>query len=139
MALTSYISGALFAAAWWLFVDGWVVYSKDNSGAGFDFVMWLPGLLGTLGFVMINMTTPSDLSNSSAVDFDRNPNTTKICFFFSVLVAFISIIAAIWILADKSMGKGWPGIALILQSILLLGSGLAFWFGRGPKKDEFGF
>jgi|UniRef100_A0A7S4FR13 hypothetical protein len=137
MGAPSYLAGALFAVGWWFFVDGWVSFGKEHEGK-YKFVMWLPGLLGTFAFLMVNMTKPSELNQTSMFD-ETNANNVKIWFFFSILVSFASIIAAIWITvaSEDLKEQQYSGVTLILQSISLLISSLVFWFGRGLKKDEF--
>eukprot|EP00667_Euglena_gracilis_P022970 EG_transcript_25769 len=133
MGAPSYLSGALFASAWWLFVDGWVTFEGK-----YTFMMWLPGMLGTFAFIMVNMTKPGELNQTNIFD-ESNANSIKVWFFFSILVSFASIIAAIWITvaADSLRDKQYSGVTLILQSISLLMSSLVFWFGRGIQRDEF--
>eukprot|EP00906_Rhabdomonas_costata_P026688 RCo038013 len=132
LGVHSYVSGALFAIAWWIFVDG-----KVTSSVKYEFVMWLPGLLGTLGFVMINMTKPSDFNSESSVFSQDTSVNAKVWFFFSILVSFVSIIAGIWIQVDKDDGSGnqWAGVSLIFQTMFLLLSSLTFWFGRAEPSD----
>eukprot|EP01012_Entosiphon_sulcatum_P034443 TRINITY_DN4368_c0_g1_i1.p2 TRINITY_DN4368_c0_g1~~TRINITY_DN4368_c0_g1_i1.p2 ORF type:complete len:137 (+),score=20.51 TRINITY_DN4368_c0_g1_i1:840-1250(+) len=132
MGLTSAISGSLFAASWWVFIDG-IVQAEPGT---YDFVLWMPGLLGTLGFLMVNATSPSDFTAGNTFD-ETNVDRTKVWFFFSVLIAFLSIISAIWIMLDKESVKDtYSGTTVVMQGVLLLSSALVLWFGRAPKTDD---
>jgi len=104
-------SGALFAAGWWLFVDG-----RVHFGGGYPFAMWLPGLLGTLAFCMP--------SGSGWSGFEERPDPG--CVFCKVLVSFASITAVIWVTVatGRLRGKEWSQATVILQTLALLISSL---------------
>eukprot|EP01012_Entosiphon_sulcatum_P049668 TRINITY_DN6832_c0_g1_i1.p1 TRINITY_DN6832_c0_g1~~TRINITY_DN6832_c0_g1_i1.p1 ORF type:complete len:143 (+),score=30.16 TRINITY_DN6832_c0_g1_i1:33-431(+) len=131
MGALSYLSGAVFATAWWFFIDGAAI-KHDGS---YDFVMWLPGLFGTLSFILINFTKPSDLNQDDPLN-EGSGNRAKIGFFVSLLVGFTAIIVAVWVMVDKTDMKGtFSGTSLIVQSVLLLVAGVIFWVGRNEKTE----
>eukprot|EP01006_Ploeotia_vitrea_P011781 TRINITY_DN31293_c0_g1_i1.p1 TRINITY_DN31293_c0_g1~~TRINITY_DN31293_c0_g1_i1.p1 ORF type:complete len:141 (-),score=2.29 TRINITY_DN31293_c0_g1_i1:139-561(-) len=140
MAIFAYVSGALFAAAWWVFIDGTV-----SSGVKYDFVMWLPGIIGTAGFFMINSTKPAQLTGGDGgfLGEGGGSNKFRVWFFLSVLVSFLAVIAAVWIKLDYGKVKNdwsqhpWTGTSLIIQSAILIISAFCFWGARYRPSDDF--
>eukprot|EP00755_Sulcionema_specki_P021865 Sspe_Gene.75131::Locus_46948_Transcript_1_1_Confidence_1.000_Length_638::g.75131::m.75131 len=137
----SLLSGVLFGAAWLFFVDGYVIGRQD--GNEYEGREWAPGLVGFVAFFMTNLITPQHLQTGSGLDLEENQvNMNKAWFFFSVLVSFTSVILSIWMMIENFSGgsgkKGYPGIALLLQTLLLMMSSAVFFWARGQKKDDWG-
>eukprot|EP01061_Rhynchopus_euleeides_P000861 TRINITY_DN10607_c0_g1_i4.p2 TRINITY_DN10607_c0_g1~~TRINITY_DN10607_c0_g1_i4.p2 ORF type:complete len:153 (+),score=48.84 TRINITY_DN10607_c0_g1_i4:162-620(+) len=136
-------SGALFAAGWWWFVDG-LVSANQHDGTDFGFQMWLPGIFATLGMIGVNMTNPSDLREDGLGD-DPDVQKAKVFFFFSGLFLFASLVAAVWIcIADFGSQSAertttYPGVAIIMQAVIITISTVLMWVGRGMKGESYGF
>eukprot|EP01065_Artemidia_motanka_P036451 TRINITY_DN44377_c0_g1_i1.p1 TRINITY_DN44377_c0_g1~~TRINITY_DN44377_c0_g1_i1.p1 ORF type:complete len:190 (+),score=64.76 TRINITY_DN44377_c0_g1_i1:65-571(+) len=153
-------SGLLFSVAWLLFVDGFVIARQESDkyaglDVGYSFKHWTPGLVGSIGFVMMNMVTPQMLMSNHEFDDDAVVKA-KVWFFFSVLICFTGLILSIWLMivllgqdAYADLGTGqthspaaekqtceWCGVALFLQAILLLISSFLFFSARGKKQSD---
>ena len=151
------LSGFIFAGGWVLWVDGYVIANrsnpvmphtttpsplmtptpKDDLYVSYKFKDWTPGLVGMLAFVLMNMMAPKDLSNEDSMLDERDLTLNRAWFFFSVIIMFVSLtLAIIFHLNPYSHKNGYPsypGIAMLLQSILIGVSSFIFFFARGKK------
>ena len=63
----------------------------------------------------------------------------KCCLFTAVIFNFASLVGAMWILIgiytkkDHVANSAWPGVAIVLQVLLLILSGVALRFGRAES------
>eukprot|EP01013_Petalomonas_cantuscygni_P015477 TRINITY_DN3198_c0_g1_i1.p2 TRINITY_DN3198_c0_g1~~TRINITY_DN3198_c0_g1_i1.p2 ORF type:complete len:136 (+),score=18.98 TRINITY_DN3198_c0_g1_i1:193-600(+) len=128
----SLLSGLLFSSAWWLFADGIAV-----ADIKIKFVDWVPGIITTLAFFFIQFANPNDMRTESLFDESR-AKRAKLVFFSALFVAFGGVIAAVWILVDRFQDKNdtYPGIAILIQSFLIVLSSILLWLGRTDRNDD---
>eukprot|EP00762_Andalucia_godoyi_P001547 ANDGO_00268.mRNA.1 Transmembrane protein 50 homolog len=140
MGISSYIAGASFAVAWLLFIDGYI-YSQDNSSAKIvPGAYVLPGIFGSIGLLMLNVLDYNALKTDS-LSSSSNPALAKGWLFFALLTSMASFVAAIWIAVDRwlqsNSGDQWPGIAIVLQNIIIFLTAVVWWWVRSmPKMKE---
>ena len=93
--------------------------------------MWLPGILGTLGVVMINCFNYSAYTNTGDGQAAACNNAWL---FFSYLIMFGCIIASVWVMVEYWLHdlsfNTWPGIAGVIQTSCLTVSATVFFIGR---------
>lgn len=102
--------------------------------------MWyyaIPAILCTITNVLMNLVTSAQLSSRGGV-FDEGSSTkVRIWFFFTVAASLCCICGAMWIII-ANYGSGtlnpWPGIALMLQTIIVTIAGFLFFFARGKSQ-----
>eukprot|EP01132_Coremiostelium_polycephalum_P009303 gene9303-11404_t len=126
------ISGILFGAAWFIWIDGHVYENSRNNddpdfkGPGIQWVYYLPGVFATLALVMSNIVKLDSLYSSSFLSEETTSKKIKIWLFISFAINFGCIAGAIWIMAavfmpphNTNSAAQWPGIALTLQNLLI--------------------
>src|SRR4051812_8909341 len=100
MGVSHAVSGAIFAIAWFIFFDGFVT-AKDTGEAKYQFVMWLPGLLGLLSMFVIMFVDAAALRDEGGGVFDSGDAPRhKSLFFFGTLLALAGLSIAIWKMSD---------------------------------------
>lgn len=117
-AIVGFFSGVLFVLAWVVFIDGQVV-SHDK----FPPNHLIPTLFATLAAIMVNMVSINYINNK-----------VKVWLFVWFTVHCVCIGVTSYILAtDYSPEDNYAGIALFLQTIIMLLAGILFFIGR--KKE----
>ena len=74
-------------------------------------------------------------------------NGVKVWLFTGFVLGFSALIASIWLMVSeftqdvdpKQDSDSWPGIALLLQNVLILMSSLLYKFGRTDEATFGGF
>eukprot|EP01114_Cavostelium_apophysatum_P001852 TRINITY_DN11631_c0_g1_i1.p1 TRINITY_DN11631_c0_g1~~TRINITY_DN11631_c0_g1_i1.p1 ORF type:complete len:103 (-),score=8.28 TRINITY_DN11631_c0_g1_i1:231-539(-) len=94
--IMSYVAGALFAIAWWLWIDATVFTNCDCPRGDPDIVKvewyhYMPGVVSTVALVMINVVSWNDL-NGGAMFGESVSARARVWLFFSFLVAFGGLI-----------------------------------------------
>lgn len=132
------ISGALFGAGWWFWVDA-VVCSQHKV----PFDRCIPGIIATVALLMMNLVRRDELQDYDPFD-DGGLCRTRFWLFLSYIVSFGSLIGAVWVLAQhytlnpEMKGEVWPGVAGIFQVTCILASGLVFFVSRTPADGAYG-
>lgn len=124
-------AGALFAIAFFILADGCV--SAKRSTMSYNFLMWLPAIIGLSGsFVLLFIRPRSLLSPDEYEEYDDSIARTKILFFLASLLFFASICVAIWKMIDpySNSGADWPGVAILLNALLLVLMNIVLFFAR---------
>ncbi|CEP02404.1 Transmembrane protein 50A [Plasmodiophora brassicae] len=125
-------AGALCGLAWWLFIDG-ASYAA-RIGAPILWYYTLPGILVTFAaIIMIGIDWESLRGNVFG-----GPEVSQARFWFLVSVAIFtgSLVFAVVILVNKYSGPdnanvdSWPGVSILLQTILIYASSITFAAGR---------
>eukprot|EP01059_Diplonema_ambulator_P018217 TRINITY_DN30428_c0_g1_i1.p1 TRINITY_DN30428_c0_g1~~TRINITY_DN30428_c0_g1_i1.p1 ORF type:complete len:152 (+),score=35.63 TRINITY_DN30428_c0_g1_i1:52-507(+) len=135
----SVTAGGLFAVGWWWFVDG--VLIAKHEGTHFGFEMTIPGILVTLGLICVNMLRPEDIRDDGMGDMS-DVNKAKTFFFIAWMLIFGGLIAAIWICiadfgnASTTRTTTYPGVAIIMQTIVITLAAVIFWMGRGTRNSD---
>ena len=80
---------------------------------------------------------PSQLTDDGFSE--GNANKVRVWVFFFIAGTFMNIGGAIWVTAahfgDSSLTTPYPGIGLIVQTVLMFLSGTLFFLGRGQKSS----
>ena len=126
------------------------------------FVHYLPGIFGSIALVMINVVSWQDLGGLSwGWSEGGRQKMVRAWFFVSLVVAFGSVIASLWMAiehwfnvnepnpgpepAPTSISTSydapgvhykWPGVALILQNVLIFVSALLYRFSKPVEEGE---
>uniref|UniRef100_A0ACD5ZEW2 Uncharacterized protein n=1 Tax=Avena sativa TaxID=4498 RepID=A0ACD5ZEW2_AVESA len=120
------VSGAVFGAAWWFWVDAVVC-----SAAAVPFLHYLPGLFATFAALMFNCVKREDINDNYYSPYDDSEWRLKLWLFISYVVSFVSLAAAVGFLVQDALTdtgpSTWTGIAGVLQTVFLLISGLIYW------------
>lgn len=118
-----------FFSGWWIIIDVGARYTaKDFYGA-----YYILGIFGTISFIIVNSISNSQLREDGFDSF--NPRAAKGCLLLGFILGFSALTGSVWILisdyaaSDKDIVK-YPGVALLIQNILIFLSSLTFKFGR---------
>ncbi|KAJ3074952.1 hypothetical protein HDU98_009727 [Podochytrium sp. JEL0797] len=142
-----YVSGFLFAMAWWLFIDGLVFASTHNSDEmpAAKFEDWVPGILSTLSLIIVNLI---DKDSLGADDFSYSGDNVackaRACAFIGITMAMGALGGSFAILALKYLIPGlggediYLGVMIALQNILIFVGSMTLWFGRNSGQDGYG-
>ncbi|CAL0319378.1 unnamed protein product [Lupinus luteus] len=117
------VSGAVFGAAWWIWLDA-VVCSSTTV----PFLHYLPGIFASLAALMFNCVRKEDIDYSP---YDEGEWRLKLWLFIAYVVSFVSLAGSAGLLIQDSLDKSapsvWTGVAGILQCVFVLISGLVYW------------
>lgn len=114
-ALIGFFSGVLFVFAWIIFVDGQIT-SHDK----FPPTHLIPTLISTFATIMVNLVSINHINNK-----------VKVWLFIWFVVQCVCIGVSSFILAtDYSPEDNYAGIALFLQTVIMMFAGLLFFVGR---------
>eukprot|EP00455_Lapot_gusevi_P016203 TRINITY_DN1829_c0_g1_i3.p1 TRINITY_DN1829_c0_g1~~TRINITY_DN1829_c0_g1_i3.p1 ORF type:complete len:138 (-),score=20.73 TRINITY_DN1829_c0_g1_i3:72-485(-) len=132
----------IYSAGWWIFADafGYARYTDDPQPILFSFC--IPGLVGTLSLIMLNIIDWSKVSDSGMGMGGDNIGARAKCFLFtSMMLGFSAIFAAIWILADvyasshSKAKSSYPGVAILLSNLCIFLSSVVLRAGRGSSSS----
>jgi len=145
--IMSYLSGVIFSISWWLWIDANAYHNKIHDIVGINFGYWVPGIVATLALLMINAVSWTDLQGFGFGSLDDDvQKRARLWLFFSFTLSFGCVIAAVWIAIvhwfKRKPDAGeiftvWPGVALILQNILILFSAILYRFSKWPEDDAY--
>lgn len=129
-SLASIISGFLFAVGWWVAIDAGVLDAHKYNNA-----YWACGVFGSLGLVMVNAVSNSQLRGDAYVPGALGTGGTRVWMVFGFLCTFGAMIGASWILFGeyvymKTENPFYPGIAFFMQNLFIFISTILFKFGR---------
>lgn len=136
------VSGLIFGVAWWIMIDAQVISSLRKEQPPIIGWYWVPGILSTLGFIMMNIVDLSSM-NPYSWWYDENVSgKVRAWLFFAFIIHFSNIGGAMYIMIDRflpphNLGDPWPGIAICLQNFLLFFAGLLMlWVGTERAKGD---
>jgi hypothetical protein len=143
--VVGYLSGALFALGWWIFIDA-VVFAKTRDPplpVPISFEDWLPGILSTLALIMVNLVDKAAL-NATEYTHDGSRIAVKARFFafLGVAIALGALGGALAILSLKYALPGYKGvetfvgIGIVAQTFLIFAGSMLMWFGRNAAEPE---
>ena len=147
MTLLHISSGAAFAIAWFIFIDGAVMASRGGADTTYRFVEYLPGILNLAAMVLLGFVNPAafqqgggetDFMMGGGGDDQRQHMAARSVFFMAVCVSLAGFSIAVWMLSTRysTAADSWPGIALTLQCCGLMGSGGLPLAARSANKRE---
>lgn len=108
------IAGASYSTAWWLFADGALHASKP-----FGFTEWLPCIVGTLAFILMQFCNPNRMRETSMMD-DGAIMASKIIFFVSLLVGFLAICIGIILMLLRGDGDPWSYATIVIAPFCMV-------------------
>jgi len=143
--VVGYLSGALFALGWWIFIDA-VVFATTRDPplpVAIQFEDWVPGILSTLALIMVNLVDKAAL-NATEYTHDGTRVAAKARFFafLGVAIALGALGGAMAIMSLKYALPGYKGvetfvgIAIVLQSVFIFAGSMTMWFGRNAAEPE---
>ncbi|PKU74709.1 hypothetical protein MA16_Dca004900 [Dendrobium catenatum] len=113
------VSGAVFAAGWWFWVDAVVC-----SAVKVSFLHYLPGIFASLSAVMFNSVRKEDISYDYYSPYGDSEWRLKLWLFVAYVVSFASLAAGVGLLVQDALtDKGpsaWTGVAGVLQCVFVL-------------------
>lgn len=127
------VSGALFGAAWWIWVDAVVC-----NVSPVPFLHYLPGLVASLAALMFNAVHRDELHDYSPYDEGAGCRS-RTWLFLAYVLAFASLAASAGTLisdASTPNTSSWPGAAGVFQCALIIGSGLIYWLSRASESSS---
>ncbi|KAK7198178.1 hypothetical protein NESM_000774500 [Novymonas esmeraldas] len=130
-SVTIVFAGVLFGSAMLVFADGAVMAS--TAQLPYNFLMWLPTLVALLGSFVLLLVKPAHILNAdSDADDDDGVKKEKSLFFLATLLLFASICLSVWKTVDPygNEGVAWPGVALLVHTLLLLLMNCTLFFAR---------
>ncbi|KAF1871263.1 hypothetical protein Lal_00020055 [Lupinus albus] len=120
------VSGAVFGAAWWIWLDA-VVCSSTTV----PFLHYLPGIFASLAALMFNCVRKEDIDYSP---YDEGEWRLKLWLFIAYVVSFVSLAGSAGLLIQDSLDKSspsvWTGVAGVLQCVFVLWTGLLDFSSR---------
>ena len=137
--IVSAVCGLLFAAAWWIFIDGSAYRDYKGFGAG-PFVFYIGGILATIGLFLLNNLSKELFQKDGWGD--DVAIWEKILIVVSVMFHLAALIACIWIYAVRKQdhspwAKQWQGISSIIQTCLIIATSLIWRFAwKDPDSYE---
>ncbi|KAI8819337.1 uncharacterized protein EV422DRAFT_534387 [Fimicolochytrium jonesii] len=150
IAFVGYLSGGLFAVAWWTFIDG-LTYARTRPeplpvSTGVE--DWIPGILSTLALIIVNLIDREMLNSEGDGSFGGPNIATRArgCAFVGVSIALGSLGGGFavtflkYILQHHTSGdEAYLGYCITLQNILIFASSMILWFGRNSGNDSQAF
>lgn len=137
------ITGFIFAVAWWVFIDACAFRDKHAGGAG-PFVLYLPGILATLGLFVLNNIRNALFENGDAWGAEETAVWEKILIVVAIMLHLAAIICAGWVFgAWNKKGKfdleiagitpsrplWYQGVAMIVQAVGIVAASCLWRFG----------
>lgn len=131
------LAGATSSCAMFLFFDG--MLSAKASGYKYNFLMWIPQLLSFCGIFLMTFVDSNLIMAQSSDDVDeKDEMKAKSLFFFGAVFLVGSLFAAMLRLSDM-IGENrdpWPGVSLVLQSLLFIGCTALIFGIKNSTEDE---
>ena len=133
-SIGSCVAGLLFGTAWLLWIDG-VAFAAAEYGEAVNGAYWVPGILQTIGLLMVNLINWSLLTDDSMMDDGGVAGKVKAWVFVSFVFCFSGLIGSVWILVQEMQHPSWEAgggavdtaVRCLLQNLFLFGSE-----ARGP-------
>lgn len=129
------IAGALFAAAWSIFIDAVIVANQDpDPYYHTTFVAWVPGLLALVGFAVSALTTAETMSLRSMHDQYLTAVVTTVGWAASFAASCMAVLLLVLRYGPHSSKEpGFVGVAMVTQTNLLALSAILLWARRAPS------
>lgn len=124
----------------WVYADA-AVYSASKQSP-FALRYALPGLVATLGVVLLGLAGRTEDDSLAYYDDDGAGCRGRCALFVAYVISFGSIFgAATMLLVDRQRGAGdlWAATAATVQTTVVCGSGLLLWLARNGDDDGDGY
>jgi len=134
----SLLAGGLFAAGWWLLIDGFnygTLVARDGASSGAAGFAWLPPAGASLFFLMLNGMKWSELSDEGVVD-GSTAVKARVFVIFALFVAFACTGGAAFIMIDRFLrvdgSYQWAGISTLVSTLVIVLAALVMRVGTLP-------
>ncbi|KAL6077661.1 hypothetical protein QOT17_002129 [Balamuthia mandrillaris] len=135
----SLFAGILFAIGWALWLDAALISNRLEGYHAPPWWFYLPGPFATVILLLMNMVSLNDLRPSSLLSSEVS-GRVKVWLFFVAFLVFGCLTMALWMSIDEYKGytdkSVWPGVALVLQSVIILISSLLLMVARAQNEEE---
>uniref|UniRef100_M4BU67 Uncharacterized protein n=1 Tax=Hyaloperonospora arabidopsidis (strain Emoy2) TaxID=559515 RepID=M4BU67_HYAAE len=124
--LSCYAAGVLLGIGWWIIADGAASAAYHNSHISFDIVKYLPGIVATLAFFLINTVNWDMLSDDARFTYGSEVATRARCFVVSCMALSVaSLVGSVLVFTrtyvnNKYNESAWPGAAIVFQNGFIL-------------------
>jgi len=143
-SLISAVSGIIFGVGWFIFIDG-VVYGHSRGGLTVPWFFYFPGFVSSVALIMVNIVSIDQL-NPFFMFSEGMSNRVRFWLLFWFFVAFASVGFAIWeftwyqdnVKKNEATLKStttYPGISVMVQTMVILLSTLIFLFASKKSED----
>ncbi|ORZ20631.1 hypothetical protein BCR42DRAFT_409173 [Absidia repens] len=131
-----YTAGALFALAWWIFVDG--LCTSESGLAGFE--DWAGGIATTLGMIVISLIDKEALRGT---DYDDHiPWRARLFLFLGFAMMAGGLAGSVAVLVVKYTSHmveppiPYLGVTDVIQTCLLMASAAILWVSQ-QERDSY--
>ncbi|KAF7303866.1 hypothetical protein MIND_00616500 [Mycena indigotica] len=150
-----YLSGALFALAYWVFLDACIIskHAKAPWGPPDDpapapvhvtFVDWIPGLCSLLGFLVINLIDKDRVRGDENFGDARAVWRARLFLFVGFALMAGGLAGSVTVLVIKYIMPEYPdafkyyGYANVTQNVALMLSVVILWMAQNtPSEYEY--
>jgi len=138
--LLAYAAGFSFAIGWWLWIDANVYSHHTNDPVQVSGVHYIPGIISTIGLIMVNLVSWSDLNGVNFLS-DNVSAKARIWLLFAFVVSFAGLVVGVWMAVvhwfQGNPNSQYPGVALIVQNLLIFAGGAMYRFAKPSDEDAF--
>jgi hypothetical protein len=130
----SFISGALFAASWFVFLDA-VLYSNNAADEpNPTFVSWVPGLLATVALAVVNLTSASSFAENTQGTMSSLMLASgwALALVSSAVALIMAAVHDMSVPAAGELASSRLGVAAVLQTSGLALASVAHWASSAP-------
>jgi len=144
------VAGMVFGIGWWCFISAHIVQAHGDGTQPFvpPVLGWyyIPGIVASFALVMTNIVDVKSLNGNSFMAIASPGVAVRIraWLFLSFALHFGSMIAGCWIMAATFLPPmapadyhSWPGIALLLQTVLIFISSMIMLWTKSSDSAEF--
>lgn len=127
LIVVSALTGMLVAGGWWVFVDG-ALTAPDT----FPWFHIVPAFGIMISMTALNLVSANQLMDTSGF-YEGTSGPVKLWVFSWFTIGMVCIGTAIWITAVEYPTKyNWPGVTIILQTMMVFSAGTLFFIGQRP-------
>ncbi|KAG7377729.1 hypothetical protein PHYPSEUDO_011074 [Phytophthora pseudosyringae] len=122
----SYAAGLLLGVGWWVLADGAASAAYRDSQIPFDWVKYLPGVVSTLAFFLVNSVDWGMLSEDARFAYGSEAAARARCFVaFCMALALATLAGAVLVFTRTYVNNpfhesAWPGAAIVFQNGFIL-------------------
>ncbi|EGG08944.1 uncharacterized protein MELLADRAFT_84344 [Melampsora larici-populina 98AG31] len=153
-----HVSGALFAAGWWIFIDACMLSAtmKPSPAAPFDpvpvhvrFSDWIPGLCSSLGMAIVNLIDKKRLLSEASEGFSFSGEDSvvwkgRLLLFVGFALLAGGLAGSISVLVLKYVIPDWGpenftywGVANVLQNLAIMLCTIILWITQNTEEYEY--
>jgi hypothetical protein len=128
-----YLAGAIFALAWWLFIDGAIQASQRGIHM---YAEWTPGLSIVLGMMVVNSIDQTRLTGDGYLLDPVSAWRARLALFIGVTVMVGGIAGSVSMLCIKFIDLyAYAGYCIVAQCALLILSSIVLWIAQNMEGE----